>query len=126
MINLDTLVAAIQAESSGISSALKAGEAVQALPPALGLRRSARLPVLAALYRMVQSPFLLLTDRLDHALVLLDELSLWLPEAPRLLFPEPNPMFYENAPWGLATRRDRLSVLTTLGAYHIPGAPQLA
>jgi transcription-repair coupling factor (superfamily II helicase) len=92
-------------------------------PVCLGLRRAARLPVLAALYRQAPRPLLLLTDRADHALTLLDELSLWLPEAARLLCPEPNPLFYEDAPWGETTRRDRLTVLTTLAAYHIPGAP---
>ncbi|MCK5314123.1 MAG: transcription-repair coupling factor [Anaerolineales bacterium] len=87
----------------------------------LGLQRSARLPILAALYNELQRPFLLLTDRADHALTLLDELSLWLPSASLLLFPEPTPLFYENAPWGETTRRDRLKVLTTLAAYNIPG-----
>jgi transcription-repair coupling factor (superfamily II helicase) len=90
--------------------------------PALGLRRSARLPVLAALYRRLEAPLLLLTDRADHALALLDELALWAPDAPRLFFPEPTPLFYENAAWGEATRRDRLMALTALAAYHIPGA----
>ena len=87
----------------------------------LGLQRSARLPILASLYNELQRPFLLLTDRADHALTLLDELSLWLPSASLLLFPEPTPLFYENAPWGETTRRDRLKALTTLAAYNIPG-----
>ncbi|MGW8249948.1 MAG: transcription-repair coupling factor, partial [Anaerolineales bacterium] len=91
--------------------------------PSLGLRRSARLPVLAALYRQEQRPILLVTDRADHALTLYDELALWLPEAPRLLVPEPNPLFYERTPWGEGTRRDRLAALTALASYHIPGAP---
>ena len=39
-----------------------------------------------------------------------------------MLFPEPTPLFYENAAWGANTRRDRLAVLTSLAAYHIPGA----
>ncbi len=94
-----------------------------AQPVSLGLRRSARLPVLAALYSQVQRPILLITDRADHALNLYDELSLWLPEAPRYLIPEPNPLFYEKAPWGENTRRDRLAALTVLASYHIPGAP---
>jgi transcription-repair coupling factor (superfamily II helicase) len=49
----------------------------------------------------------------------------WLPETgepTRLLFPEPNPLFYERAAWGVTTRRDRLAVLTALAVYQIPGA----
>jgi len=92
--------------------------------PPLGIRRSARLPWLAALRQSLEYPLLLLTDRNDHALMLADELALWAPKLPRLFFPEPNPLFYENAPWGLTTRRDRLMVLTTLAGYHIPGVPK--
>ena len=91
----------------------------------LGLQRSARLPILAALYKQCRCPILLLTDRADHALTLLDELSLWLPSETLLLFPEPTPLFYENAPWGETTRRDRLKVFTTLVASSIPGSDAL-
>jgi len=89
----------------------------------LGLRRSARLPVLASMYTTLQRPILLLTERTDLALTLMDELALWLPTAPRFFFPDPNPLFYENEPWGENTRRDRLMALTRLASYHIPGAP---
>ncbi|HSF83797.1 MAG TPA: transcription-repair coupling factor [Anaerolineales bacterium] len=92
----------------------------------IGLRRSARLPVLAALYTTLQRPILLLTERADLALTILDELALWLPPAPRLFFPEPNPLFYENESWGETTRRDRLMTLTRLASYHIPGAAKPA
>jgi transcription-repair coupling factor (superfamily II helicase) len=90
--------------------------------PNLALRRSARLSVLTAIYTALQRPVLLLTDRNDHALTLADELDLWASEAPRRFFPEPNPLFYENAPWGPGTRRDRLAVLTQMASYHIPGS----
>jgi transcription-repair coupling factor (superfamily II helicase) len=89
--------------------------------PALGLRRSARLPWLAALHQSVKRPLLLLTDRNDHALMLAEELALWAPNATRLFFPEPNPLFYENASWGMSTRHDRLHVLSSLADYHVPG-----
>lgn len=94
------------------------------LVPGLALLRSARLPVLAALAQDLKRPILLLTDRADRALTLLDELSFWLPDAPRQIFPEPNPLFYEQAAWGSLTRRDRLQSLTLLGAYHLPGIPK--
>ncbi len=92
----------------------------------MGLRRSARLPVTAALHACLKRPILLVTDRADHALTLFDELTLWAPGATRYLFPEPNPLFYEKAPWGKNTRRDRLQVLTSLAAHQIPGAPSPA
>ncbi len=90
--------------------------------PGIGLRRSARLPVLAAIYEELQIPILLLTDRTDRALTLYDELTLLAPNAASLFFPEPGPLFYENSPWGERTRRDRLLVLTNLASYHIPGS----
>lgn len=88
----------------------------------LGLPRAARLALLAALNADVQHPILVLTDRADHALALYDELAFWLPSAARYLFAEPNPLFYEQAAWGSATRRERLQALTALAAYHLPFA----
>ncbi|HNT56096.1 MAG TPA: hypothetical protein PKG95_15370, partial [Anaerolineaceae bacterium] len=91
------------------------------LPTPLGLLRAARLPLAAAFHADLQRPILLLSDRMDRALTVVDELGFWT-NAPRLLFPEPNPLFYEPAAWGTNTRRDRLSTLTMLARYHIPGA----
>ena len=87
----------------------------------LGLPRSARLPVLASLHADLNQPLLLITDRADHALALFDELSFWT-KSPRYLFAEPNPLFYEEAAWGMTTRRERLLVLTALSNYHLPFA----
>jgi hypothetical protein len=117
-MSLDQLLSTITSASQDLLAAIQANRA----PDRLGLRRSARLPILAVLYTNLARPILLLTDRTDHALTLIDELSLWLPDAPRLIFPEPTPLFYENAPWGLNTRRDRLSVLSLFADYHIPGS----
>ncbi|HZD58090.1 MAG TPA: CarD family transcriptional regulator, partial [Anaerolineales bacterium] len=114
---LDTLIHTISDDAGDLLASIGTGESL----PNLGLRRSARLPVLVAVYQELQRPVLLLADRVDHALTLVDELALWAPRAPRRFFPEPNPLFYENAPWGASTRRDRLSVLTSLAAFHIPG-----
>jgi transcription-repair coupling factor (superfamily II helicase) len=86
----------------------------------LGLPRSARLPVLACLHADLNQPILLITDRADHALALHDELGFWMPETPRYLFAEPNPLFYEQAAWGASTRRERLQALTALATYHLP------
>ncbi len=87
--------------------------------PALSLPRSARLPVLAALHGDLSQPILLITDRADHALALFDELGFWL-KSPRYFFAEPNPLFYEQAAWGVSTRRERLQALTALAHYHLP------
>ncbi len=87
----------------------------------LGLPRSARLPVLAALQSDLNRPILLVTDRADHALSLFDELGFWV-KTPRYFFAEPNPLFYEQAVWGMSTRRERLQALTALAVYHLPFA----
>ena len=89
--------------------------------PGLGLQRAARLPLLATLLEDTQRPILLITDRSDHALSLYDELGFWIKSA-RYHFAEPNPLFYEQAAWGVTTRRDRLQTLTALSSYHLPFA----
>lgn len=85
----------------------------------LGLPRAVRLPTLAALHADVDQPILLITDRADHALAMFDELGFWV-KSPRYLFAEPNPLFYEDAAWGVTTRRERLQTLTALSTYHLP------
>jgi transcription-repair coupling factor (superfamily II helicase) len=121
-MELETIVNAITSASSELFRIIEEGHTI----PPLAVRRSARLPWLAALRQSIDRPLLLITDRNDHALMLADELGLWAPKLPRLFFPEPTPLFYENAPWGLTTRRDRLMVLTTLAGYHIPGTAKPA
>jgi len=87
----------------------------------LALLRSARLPLIAALQGDLKQPILFITDRVDHALTFVDELKFWSGGGNCQLFPEPNPLFYEQASWGTATRRDRIQVLTALAIYHLPG-----
>jgi transcription-repair coupling factor (superfamily II helicase) len=91
----------------------------------LVLPRSSRLPVLAAIHKACESPILFLTHRSDHALTLADELAFWTSESSQIIFPEPGPLFYEKAPWGANTRRDRLIALTSLAAAQIPGTKDL-
>ena len=85
----------------------------------LGLPRATRLPLLAALHADFSQPILFITDRADHALSMFDELGFWA-KSPRYLFAEPNPLFYEDAAWGVTTRRERLQTLTVLSTYHLP------
>ena len=120
-MQLETVLHRINESVRPLASALEAGQPL----PGLGLRRSTRLPTIVSLQRILQRPVLLLTDRADHALSLWEELELWAPDTPRLVFPEPTPLFYENAAWGEATRRERLLAFSLLAAYHIPGAPTL-
>ena len=117
-MTLTPITQAISSAGNDLIAALQSGQSV----PCLSLRRAGRLPLLAAIHSRVDRPILFVTGRADQALILADELSMWAPHVPRLLFPEPNPLFYENAPWGLTTRRDRLIVLTALASYHVPGA----
>lgn len=88
----------------------------------LGLIRSARLPVTAALAESLARPIVLLTQRRDRALAYFEELQLWSPETERLYFPEPSALFYENAPWSETARRDRLGVMARLAqpGNHTP------
>jgi transcription-repair coupling factor (superfamily II helicase) len=89
--------------------------------PGLGLPRSARLPIISAIYETLNWPIVLVVERMDQALRFADELSFWMSSKSVQLFPEPTPMFYENASWGSLARRDRLQSLTILSNYHLPG-----
>jgi transcription-repair coupling factor (superfamily II helicase) len=89
----------------------------------LGLPRSVRLPLMARLHQDLARPVLLISNRADRALALFEELQFWLGEEDAYYFPEPNPLFYEQAGWGKGTRRDRLQVLTMLARALVPGTP---
>ena len=89
----------------------------------LGLPRAARLPFLAALQEDFRAPILFLTDRADRARGIADELSFWKPDAEILFFPEPAPLFYENAAWGDTDRQERIRTLARLAQYHLPFLP---
>jgi transcription-repair coupling factor (superfamily II helicase) len=117
---LESLLQRISDSAESLIQSLQTGES----PPALRLRRAARLPVLAVLQQAVQRPVLLLSDRPTRVMAVEEEYALWAPQIPRLIFREPNPLFYEDASWGETTRRDRLNALTVLASYHIPGAQE--
>ncbi len=115
MRRLAFLQEAIQPALAPLDAALEARQPV----PALGLRRAARLPVLASLQALTQRPILFIIDRNDRALSLFEESELWLPEGGRIFFPEPTPLFYEQSVWGERTRQERLQALTNLAKYHL-------
>jgi transcription-repair coupling factor (superfamily II helicase) len=119
--NMNHLLDRIRAipQYANLIKQMQAGKEIFGL--ARSVPRAARLPILASLHADLSLPTLLITDRADHALALFDELGFWV-KSPRYLFAEPNPLFYEEAAWGVATRRDRLQVLTVLSNYHLPFA----
>lgn len=93
----------------------------QIVDQGLGLIRSVRLPVLAALKESLNQPLLFVVERMDQAIAFADEIGFWMKPEEILLFPEPSPTFYEKAAWGSLTRRDRLQTLTYLSKSHLPG-----
>lgn len=87
----------------------------------LNLIRAIRLPIVTALWQDLQRPILIITDRQEKASTAMDELEFWQPGLRTYNFTEPTPLFYEEAAWGSNVRRDRISTLTTLAEYHLPG-----
>lgn len=86
----------------------------------LGLIRSARAYVSAALACDTGRPLLIITARTDRAHNLAEQLLAWCPSLNVLSFPEPNALFYERAPWGSRTTRARLRVLAALSGTAAP------
>ena len=121
-MQLDFLLNKIAESCQSLISELETGE----MTPALGLRRSARPPVIATLYKKLQRPLLILTDHTDRALTIADEISIWDKSIPIYQFPEPTPLFYENAAASLedvciqdskAFRTERFGLFQSF--YHI-------
>jgi transcription-repair coupling factor (superfamily II helicase) len=81
---------------------------------ALRLQRSARVPLAAAAAQSLGRQTLYVVARSDRATTVAEELAAWVSEARVLTFGEPNPLFYEYAPWGPRTITSRLSVLGEL------------
>ncbi len=96
---------------------IRAGQPTQPL----GLLRSARPLLMAALAQDTPAPVLVITERLDRVTTYYDEAGFWQPSHRRLIFSEPTSLFYEATPWGMQTRRDRLQTLSALAEYHLPG-----
>jgi len=80
----------------------------------LGVLRSARPYLLAALARDWPGPVVYITARIDRAYNVSEQLPVWLGERPINRFAEPAPHFYERAPWGETATRGRISTLAAL------------
>jgi transcription-repair coupling factor (superfamily II helicase) len=86
--------------------------------PPLGLISAARPFVVATLVRDAHRPVLVITSRLEQANNMAEQLLAWDPTLKVLTYTEPNPLFYERAPWGPRTTRSRLRVLSTWAALQ--------
>lgn len=82
--------------------------------PALGVIRSARPYVLAALAADWPAPVLFLTARVDRAYNTAEQLPVWLPRRDVLRFNEPGPLFYERSAWLDTAARARIETLAAL------------
>jgi transcription-repair coupling factor (superfamily II helicase) len=91
--------------------------------PPLGLLRSARVALLAALACDLDRPLLVVVGQTERATTLVESLRTWLPTPERVMrLPEPLPRFYERAPWSHQVVSGRLRILTTLSAESLPMA----
>jgi len=87
----------------------------------LSLIRATRIPFLAAVQTVLNRPLLLITDKIDRAMVLEDEWDFWFLDQSLKCFPEPDPLYYEKIAWSRKTRRDRLATLSLLSELMLPG-----
>ncbi|MGQ9521721.1 MAG: transcription-repair coupling factor [Anaerolineae bacterium] len=84
-------------------------------PPPLGLPRSVRPAVTAALARDLSRPILLIAGSVARVRTLYQALTDWHPEPARVLrLPEPPTLFYERAPWPRETIAARIATLRAL------------
>ena len=86
---------------------------------------AARSFVAAGLALELNQPILLLTARADTAILLADQLRVWLGEdASRVCrFADPDALPFERIPWSRETRRLRLAALAALSRWGRPGGP---
>ncbi len=96
----------------------KAGETHQSS----GLIRAARYLIVAALHQELGRPILYLNDKPSRANLAGDELRFWAGENTPLMFPAPDPLFYEHGSWDPVIRMERLKTLTTLAGLAMSSA----
>ena len=77
---------------------------------------AARASLVAALYRDLGRPLLLVTARPEHARSLHEQLQNWCPSGKVRLFPEPDVLPYERLTADSSTETERIQVLATLAA----------
>ncbi len=96
--------------------AQQAGDAdlVEGGVDALGIIQAARPFLVAALYRQLGKPIILLAARAERVGYWTDQLDIWIGADGVLPFPEPDPLPYERVPWTRETVTDRLTALAAL------------
>jgi transcription-repair coupling factor (superfamily II helicase) len=113
------LVATIEEQGVG---AVTRGLEVQGL----GIIAAARPYLLAALYRHLRRPVVVLTTRTERVSQWSEQLRVWTDADAILPFPEPDALPYERVPWSRETVSDRLSALSALvGWTSAAGDPPL-
>jgi transcription-repair coupling factor (superfamily II helicase) len=89
-----------------------------------GVITAARPFLVAALYRWLGRPILLLTARAERVGQWVEQLSVWTGSGAVYRFPEPDALPYERVPWSRETISDRLSALTAFVRWNDPrGTP---
>ena len=80
----------------------------------LGVISAARPFLVAALYRQIGRPVVLLTSRPERASQWAEQLRVWTDGEAIHTFPEPDALPFERVPWARETVSDRLAALTAL------------
>jgi transcription-repair coupling factor (superfamily II helicase) len=93
---------------------------------ALGVIQPARPFLVAALYRQLRRPIVLLTARAERVGYWTDQLDIWTGADGIMPFPEPDPLPYERVPWTRETVTDRLTALAALLRWEKTGGPGAA
>ncbi|NIS79427.1 MAG: transcription-repair coupling factor, partial [Anaerolineales bacterium] len=124
-MNLATLLTHIRAHPDypTLMRKLRDGEV---LLDSLHIPRAVRPALTVALARDLQRPVVFIVPRSDRMLTLAEEIPAWDPGIQLLTFPDPNPVFYELAPWSSQTLRRRITVLASLTEGRQPGRPKQA
>jgi transcription-repair coupling factor (superfamily II helicase) len=86
---------------------------------ALGLSSSSRAVLASSLAMDSSAPIVYLVSKPERFLSLSEELPAWSPGLQVTQFPAPNPLFYEQAPWGPRTLRQRICTLAELTGNNV-------
>ncbi len=122
------LLQAIEPSRPGSSAALQDWHGSEEAHAGLDLRRGlgvitpARPYLVAALYRQLRRPILVLTARAERVGQWIDQLGVWTGSDAVQPFPEPDALPYERVAWSRETVSDRLSALTALAGWKSAGA----
>jgi transcription-repair coupling factor (superfamily II helicase) len=92
--------------------------------PGLGIISPARPYLLAALYRQLGRPIVLLTARAERVSYWTEQLNVWTGSDAIQPFPEPDALPYERVPWARETVSDRLAALMALIGWNGQAAPE--